>query len=527
MAHDGSNPFLPVAGHPIPAGRIAGRDLVGTPHDLPRPADGTNLGQVGWAQAADVEPAVSAAVGAGDQWSATSPRERGHALRAIAAELRKHTAELAEINCLESGKRLAEATGEVDFSAQYFEWFAEAGAYPRDEHYAIAARRFIVQRRPVGVVAAVSPWNFPLSIPARKIAPALAAGCPVVQKPSELTPLSSMALTRLAEPFLPAGLLGLLIGDGAELTSTLVDHPDVAAITFTGSTQVGTRVAARAMESMTRVTMELGGKSPFIICADADVGQAVETLMIAKFRNNGASCIAANNVFVHESHYAAVRDALGDRIRDMTVGDPADPATDLGPMLRPAYVDRLTDLVAEADAASCRVVRGDTGPDEGWYSAPTLVEAAPGLRLWREEIFGPICAIRSFSDEDAVVSEVRSWRTGLGGYLMCTDGEHAATLASRLPIGLIGINNGAPNTPRCRSAGSASPASAARAAPADSWSSPRNRRSPTFADPAPQRPSRGVEVVVTVIVLDLPNSAIRSPAIERTCSSSTPTPRCG
>lgn len=442
-----ANPFWPSPGTVTPAGRVGGRDLTGEPHPLPRPGLGTSLADVGWAEPAQADEAVAAAVAAGSSWGACSPYDRGRALRAIAGDLRSNAPALAEILCAESGKRIAEATAEVEFSAQYFDWFADSASRLRDGYLESGARRFLVRHRPVGVVAAVSPWNFPLSIPARKIAPALAAGCPVIQKASELTPLSSIALTRIAEAHLPEGVIGLLVGDGVRLTGKLVDHPDVAAITFTGSTRVGCLVAARAMQSMTRVTMELGGMSPFIICAGSDVDRAVDTLMIAKFRNNGASCIAANNVYVHASLHADVRAALIERIGSMRVGDPMDRATDLGPMLRPDHVDRLRGLLAEADRAGCAITSGPDGPDERWFVAPTLVEAAAEITLWNQEIFGPICAVQAFTDEDAVVDEVRGRRLGLGGYVVSGDTDHAIALASRLPIGIIGIGTGAPNTP--------------------------------------------------------------------------------
>ncbi|UPK76809.1 aldehyde dehydrogenase family protein [Nocardioidaceae bacterium SCSIO 66511] len=441
-----TNPFLPSA-TAVPAARIAGRTYEGELHDVPNPATGETLAQVGWADVGEVDAAVASARGVASEWAATPPRERAAALRRIAESLRDNTGALAELISAESGKRLAEATGEVGFSAQYLDWFADAATQPRDEHYVNAARRFIVQRRPVGIVAAVSPWNFPLSIPARKVAPALAAGCPVVQKASELTPLTSVAFTELAEPHLPAGLLSVLVGDGEKLTTALVDHPDVAAVSFTGSTRVGVAVAERAMRTMTRVTMELGGKAPFIVCADADLDDAMESLMVAKFRNNGASCIAANNVFIHESVYDELVGRLRDRIDGLNVADPSDPASDLGPLLRPEHAERMRTLLERAALDGCSVSTGPGGPATGWYAAPALIEADRDTAAWEEEIFGPVCAVRKFSAEDDVVAEVRSWQIGLGGYVMSSDAEHAASLASRLTVGIVGINNGAPNTP--------------------------------------------------------------------------------
>ncbi|MGH3358963.1 MAG: aldehyde dehydrogenase family protein [Nocardioidaceae bacterium] len=447
MTADTGATFLPTRNEAVSAARISGRAYDGDPHELPNPADGRLLATVGWADQDLVHDAVGAAEAAAAGWAATGTRERAAALRGIAQSLRDNTEELARLISAESGKRIAEATAEVGFSALYFDWFADAATQARDEHVRTAARRFIVQRHPVGVVGAVSPWNFPLSIPARKVAPALAAGCTVVQKASELTPLSSLVFTELAEPHLPEGALGVLVGDGEKLTTALVDHPDVAAVSFTGSTRVGTFVAERAMRSMTRVTMELGGKAPFIVCADADVERAVDALMIAKFRNNGASCIAANNVFIHDDVYEPVVDALRTRIGEMRVGDPSDPATDLGPMLREEHVFRLAGLVRDAMSVGCRVDRGPTCPEQGWYATPMLVEATADTGLWNDEIFGPVCAVRPFRDEGAVVAEVNRWRVGLGGYVMSGSTEHAAALASRLRLGIVGVNNGAPNTP--------------------------------------------------------------------------------
>ncbi|WP_298325188.1 aldehyde dehydrogenase family protein, partial [Haloactinopolyspora sp.] len=325
--------------------------------------------------------------------------------------------------------------------------FADAATMPRDEGFVTALRRFTVTRRPVGVVAAISPWNFPLSIPARKVAAALAAGCPVVQKASELTPLTSLAFTRLCEPLLPADVLSVVVGDGEVLTTALVDSPDVDAVTFTGSTRVGSAVAQRAMRSLTRVTLELGGKAPFIVTEDADSQVALDALMVAKFRNNGASCIAANNVFVHEAHYPDFLEALRTRISGLTTGDPTDTGTDVGPMLRRSHVERLDHLVETAESDGCRVDRAPLPDSPGFFVAPALVEVTSDTAVWNEEIFGPVCAVRPYTDEDAVVAEVNSWRTGLGGYVMSADAEHAAQLSARLAIGIVGVNNGAPNTP--------------------------------------------------------------------------------
>ena len=449
MAFDNNtpNPFLPGQGETAAGGRILSFPVAGAAHSLPNPATGEELTQVGWVGAEAVGTAVRSAEKVAQEWANTPERERAASLRKIAESLLHNITALAELISAESGKPIAEAHGEVAFSARYFEWFAEAATTPRGEHYLTAQRRFLVQRKPVGVVAAISPWNFPLSIPARKVAAALAAGCPVVQKASELTPLSSLALTEICEPHLPDGAISVLVGDGQTLTNALVDHPAVRAVTFTGSTTVGKKVAERAMRSMTRVTMELGGRAPFIVCDDADLEVSLNALIIAKFRNNGASCLAANNVYIHDRHYDQFVEQLSKLIVALVPGNPRDPSTNLGPVIRMAHVTRLEELVASAQKSGNRVWKGTVPSGAGWFMPPTLIECVTDTPLWSEEIFGPVCAVRRFSDESAVVAEVNSWRTGLGGYIMSTNVEHQITLASELNVGIVAVNNGAPNTP--------------------------------------------------------------------------------
>lgn len=432
-----------------PAARIAGEARSGTPHPVVDPATEDAIANVGWATAADVDDAVRAALAAAPGWAGTSARERAAALRAIAEDLRTEADRLGDLTCAETGKRMAEARGEALFSAMYFDWFAEAATMDVGEYRVLAERRFLVRRQPVGVVAALTPWNFPISIPARKIAPALAAGCPVVLKPSELTPLSGVALIEICERHLPTGVVGLVVGDGAELSNALVEHPGVAAVSFTGSTRVGALVGQRAARDVTRVTLELGGKAPFVVCEDADLDTAVETLLVAKFRNNGASCIAANNVLVHADVYADMLERFTARVQALRVGDPRDSGTELGPLLRRPHVERLRKHIEQAESAGARVWAGDQLPARGYFLVPTVVEALPDrvVPLWDEEVFGPVAVVRPYQDEAALVDEVNEWRQGLGGYVVSADTEHALRLAERLRIGIVGVNNGAPNTP--------------------------------------------------------------------------------
>src|SRR5699024_1643798 len=307
-------------------------------------------------------------------------------------------------------------------------------------------RRCRVRHHPVGVVAALGTWNFPLSIPARKVAASLAAGCPTILKASERTPISADRLVAICERHLPTGVIGGLMG-GPELATGLIDHPEVAAISFTGSTPVGRLVGERAARSYTRAVLELGGRAPFIVRQDADIHDAAEHLMLAKLRNNGESCIAANNVYVHSSRREELQEILTERIAVVRPGLPEDPDTDLGPLIDAGAVERLEGLISQAAEAGATVVRGLPGPGYETYLPAALVTCDEPTQLWDEEIFGPVLALRSYDNEDAVVAEVNSWNMGLSGYVCGRDLAAAQTLAERLRVGIVGINNGAPNTP--------------------------------------------------------------------------------
>ncbi|WP_244954053.1 aldehyde dehydrogenase family protein [Spelaeicoccus albus] len=432
-----------------PAARIARNDVrPGNEHAVLNPADEHELARTAWATPGDVDAAVRVATGALKEWSGTPARQRAGALRKIAAELRADSQPLGSMIAGESGKRLAEGVGEVEFSARYFDWFAEAAIAMADgEQRVTSERRFLVNRRPVGVTAALSTWNFPLSIPARKVAAALAAGCPVVLKTSEVTPLTSYEFIKLIDGILPAGVVGYVVGDSKELSNALIDNPDVAAVSFTGSTTVGRQVGMRAAQSFTRATLELGGRAPFIVRADADVDAAVSTLMIAKFRNNGESCIAANNVFVHEAKYRQVVDEFVRRVQSMKTGDQFDEGSDLGPMISAEATTRLRRLVSAAEQEGEKVWRGADGPNQTTFLEPTVVEVRSDNEAWHQEIFGPVCAIQPYSDEASLIDDINSWGVGLAGYVCGSDTTGAAKLAENLNIGIVGINNGAPNTP--------------------------------------------------------------------------------
>jgi succinate-semialdehyde dehydrogenase/glutarate-semialdehyde dehydrogenase len=433
----------------IPAARIGDTVRSGTLHEVTNPADGTVASTAGWVGTDAVDQAVDAAVAVRRAWADTPARERAAAMRSIAADLRSDVDRLAGLIVSETGKRRAEAQAEVEFSAKYFDWFGEAATtVDTTSGLTTPIRRFTVRRVPAGVVAALGTWNFPLSIPARKIAASLAAGCPTILKASERTPATADALVVIGQRHLPTGVLGSVLGDAA-ISNALIDHPQVAAVSFTGSTAIGRQVAERCAVGFTRAVLELGGRAPFIVRHDADLADAVEQVMIAKLRNNGESCIAANNVFVHAGIATEFTELLAERVRAVTTGSPDDPDTDLGPLIDAAAVDRLEGLIDDAAAAGAEVTRGRPGPENGCYLSPALVECtgADGIALWEEEVFGPVISLRTFTDESAVTDEVNGWGVGLAGYVCGTDAEANQALAESLRVGIVGINNAAPNTP--------------------------------------------------------------------------------
>ncbi|MCM0621359.1 aldehyde dehydrogenase family protein [Nocardioides bruguierae] len=359
-------------------------------------------------------------------------------------ELARDADDLAPLIVRETGKRHPEAMAEVEMSAAYFDWFASVAE--RLEHE-WTDDRAQVHRVPVGVVAAITAWNFPLSLPARKLAAAFAAGCPVVLKPSPLSPLSAIALTRACDRHLPAGCVGVVLG-GRDQAHELVDSDHVRAASFTGSTEVGVGLATRLGATLKRGVLELGGRAPFVILPGANVGRAVDHLMVAKFRNNGSSCIAANNVFVHESLVDEVWESVVARVSSMVTGDPFDPESDLGPLRTDELADSVRALadIAVRDGGESAVGTAMSG---GTRNVPaTAVRVRSDSASWAAEVFGPLLLLRGFDSPEEVSREVNGWRRGLGGYVAGRSRQEASSFASRLRVGMIGIDTGSPNAPR-------------------------------------------------------------------------------
>lgn len=429
------------------AARIAGRDRIGPEESwtpVLDPVDQRQLMLTSPASAADVGIAVEVAHEAWLEWRHTSGGERAAALRGLAADLRADTEHLALVICAETGKLLSEARAEVDLSCRYLEWFASIAPTVTAQQVTDGT---LVVRQPVGVVAAISTWNFPLSIPVRKLAPALAAGCSVVLKPSPLAPQTAAELVRRCEKHVPVGTVGLVLG-GEEQGRWLVEQPWVKAVTFTGSTDNGTDVAARLAGRLTRSLLELGGRAPAVILPGADLERAAATVALAKFRNNGASCIAANNVFAHESLVAPLLNELADRVGALEPGDPRCERSTLGPMRTPPLARSVEALVDDAEHRGCSVVRGRRADsDSPCFTRATLVHADRETSGWEHEVYGPLLQVRGFRDETSVIAQVNGWQRGLGGYVVAGDHDDATRFAKELRIGLIGVGTGSPNSP--------------------------------------------------------------------------------
>lgn len=409
------------------------------------PATGAVVGTVPTVDAVGARAAADAAAGALPAWGGRPARARADVLRSAADGLAADGDRLGALLSAETGKRRTEAVAEVRFAAEFLRWFAEEarrppGAVLRNED---ADRRHVTIRRPAGVVAVLTPWNFPVSIQARKVAPALAAGCTVVARPSEKAPLAVAGLfAHLWDAGVPRDALHLVHGPAAAVTDALLAHPAVRVVSFTGSTPVGRRIMATAATRVVRPLLELGGDAAFVVLADADLDAAVHGALAAKLRNNGQSCIAANRFLVHRSLAGAFTERLAAALDRVVVGDPGDGDPGLGPLIdtdRVAAVAALTDeaVAAGAERATSRV----DVPAGGSYFAPALLTGVPDdARVVREEVFGPLAAVVPFDDPDEALQRANATETGLAAYVYTRDLGQAWRFAEQLEAGIVGVN---------------------------------------------------------------------------------------
>ncbi len=425
----------------------------GSRYDVVDPATGETLCTVADADPADAQATVAAAVAAQSSWGRTPARQRSEILRRAYEAILADTERLATIMTLEMGKPLAEARGEVSYAAEFFRWFAEEAVRLDGSfgHTPDGGSRALVLAQPVGPCLLVTPWNFPLAMGTRKIGPALAAGCTAVLKPAPQTPLSSLALAGiLQEAGLPDGVLSVVPTSRAgAVVEPLLTGGKVRKLSFTGSTAVGRLLLQQAGPAVVHTSMELGGNSPFIVLADADVDRAVDGAMTAKMRNMGEACTAANRFFVHESVAEEFVATLAARMDALVVGNGLDPSSQVGPLIDRLSLTKVGSLVEDAVARGARVVVGGTAPDgPGYFYRPTvLADVAPDSRICSTEIFGPIAAVQTFTDVDDALHRANDTEWGLVGYVFTQDVDRAFAVSEALEVGMVGLNVGAVSNP--------------------------------------------------------------------------------
>jgi succinate-semialdehyde dehydrogenase/glutarate-semialdehyde dehydrogenase len=417
------------------------------------PATGEVLTAVADASPADGIRALDAAVDAAEAWAATEPRARGEILRRAFELLHQRAEDFALLMTLEMGKPLAESRGEVAYGAEFFRWFSEE-AVRIAGRYSVApsgGTRLLTMKQPVGPMYAITPWNFPLAMGTRKIGPALAAGCTVVIKPAAQTPLTTLALAQLlAEAGVPDGVVNVITtSSSGKVSAPIIADPRLRKLTFTGSTEVGRTLIGQSAQQVLRVSMELGGNAPFLVFADADLDRAVDGAMLAKMRNIGEACTAANRFIVHESVAAEFGSRLAERMGALRLGPGIEEGVQVGPLVDSAAVTKVSELVDDAVDAGASVLTGSGSVDRpGHFYTPTvLADVPPTARMFSEEIFGPVAPITTFASDDEAILLANDTEFGLVCYAFTRDLTRAVTVAERLESGMVGINQGIVSNP--------------------------------------------------------------------------------
>ncbi|WP_315139863.1 NAD-dependent succinate-semialdehyde dehydrogenase [Achromobacter marplatensis] len=412
------------------------------------PFDASPLGTVPNLGQAETARAIAAADAALPAWRAKTGKERGAILRRWHALIEANSDDLALLLTLEQGKPLAEARGELNYALSFVEWFAEEAkrVYGDVLPHTRSDQRMLAIRQPVGVCAAIIAWNFPSALVTRKVSPALAAGCTVVLKPSELTPFTALALAWLGEQAgIPPGVLNVVIGDPAPIGTELTQNPTVRKLTFTGSTQTGRLLMQQSASNIKKLSLELGGNAPFIVFEDADLDEAVQGLVLSKFRNAGQTCVCANRVYVHASVADAFNEKLLAEIRRMKVGGGLEDGVTQGPLIDQRAVDKVTRLVADATAHGATLLAGGKLRQAGTllYEPTLLTGITDAMELAHEEIFGPVVGISTFDSEAAVLARANDSASGLAAYFYTANLERVWRMMEGLEYGIVGVNTGA------------------------------------------------------------------------------------
>lgn len=415
-------------------------------HRVENPFDGSEIGSVPQLTTAEVHAAIAGAEAAQAQWRKQTADTKAKVLRRWYELIEQHHESLATLLTLEQGKPLAEAKGEIHYAASFVEWYAEEAKRAYGElipsHKTDA--RILVSRQPVGVVAAITPWNFPAAMITRKCAPAFAAGCAVVLKPAPDTPFTALALADLAQQAgIPDGLFQVVTGEAIEVGRALTESKTVRKLSFTGSTGVGKLLMAQCANSVKKLSLELGGNAPFIVFEDADINAAIDGVMVAKLRNAGQTCVCANRIYVHDAVYDQFVAKLVDRVSKLKVGNGLDEGVNIGPLINDAAVAKVTSHIIDAQSKGAKVVFGEL-PKTGsrLFQPHILTEVTDEMRVASEETFGPLAALFRFSSEQEVIERANATDSGLAAYCYTQSLSRAWRMSEALEAGIVGINEG-------------------------------------------------------------------------------------
>lgn len=415
------------------------------------PSDGEAFAEVCTVGRDEVAQAVAQAHAALPAWRALPGKARGEFLRKVADQVERRADEIARVITQENGKPLPQSQAETAMAVDHLRWFAEEArrAYGRTIPHQVDGKRHLVVKTPIGVVAAIGPWNFPLVLGVRKVAPALAAGCPVILKPASATPVSTLVFAECVEAAgLPRGVFHVAVGRAAEIAAEFLENPRVRKISFTGSTEVGRELIRGAAASVKPLSLELGGLAPVLVFADADLSRAVAGTAIAKFRNTGQSCIAANRIYVQRPIYAEFLEEFVAHVRGLKTGDGFEPGVQVGPLINEAALRGALGHIAEAQRLGARLLAGGGRLErKGWFLEPTvLADVPPGAACVREEVFAPVAAIAAFDTEEEAVALANGAPYGLSAYAFTRDLSRGFRLMENLESGMLGLNDSVPTT---------------------------------------------------------------------------------
>ncbi|KAF0245523.1 MAG: succinate-semialdehyde dehydrogenase [Planctomycetota bacterium] len=431
-------------------GKWAGADG-GATFSVRNPATQEEIARVPDCGAAEARRALDAASAAFPAWAALPAIERANILFNVYAQMLGRARELATLLTRENGKPIREALAEIQYAADFVRWSAEEArrVYGETIPASVAGKRHLVLKQPLGVVAAITPWNFPAAMVTRKIAPALAAGCAVVIKPAEQTPLSAFALAELFEEArLPAGVLNVITGNPESIAKEMLAHPKVRKIAFTGSTEVGKLLMRGAADGLKRVSLELGGHAPFIVFADADLDRAADGCVSNKFRNSGQTCICANRVYVQQEVHDAFAKKLVERASALVLGDGLDEKTQVGPMIDESGMKKVIEHVEDARRHGAKILCGGRVKDARWFEPTVMTGVPPEAKVLREETFGPVAPVVAFKTEEEVVRLANDTPYGLAAYFYTKDASRLFRVAEALEYGIIGANDPSPGVPQ-------------------------------------------------------------------------------